>query len=77
MARLESKQIMGYLLLEERHYTALFSLPVAANPAVNGSIPLSWMATVHRCAATSSGCSPRTMPSVSCGLIPLISERVG
>jgi 16S rRNA G966 N2-methylase RsmD len=34
MARPESKMIMGYLPLEERHYTALFSLVAPATPTV-------------------------------------------
>ena len=32
MARLESKVIMGYLPIEERHYQALFSLVTPATP---------------------------------------------
>ncbi|QPC84545.1 hypothetical protein G4Y79_09265 [Phototrophicus methaneseepsis] len=33
MARLESKTVMGYLSIERRHYTALFSLIAPATPA--------------------------------------------
>src|SRR5688572_8052129 len=34
MARAESKMVMGYLPIEERHYTALLSLVAPAIPAV-------------------------------------------
>lgn len=34
MARAESKMIMGYLPIEERHYPALLSLVAPATPAV-------------------------------------------
>ena len=34
MARAESKQIMGFLPIEERHYPALLSLVAPATPAV-------------------------------------------
>jgi 23S rRNA G2445 N2-methylase RlmL len=35
MARAESKMIMGYLPIEERHYPALLSLVAPATPVVN------------------------------------------
>jgi len=34
MARAESKQIMGFLPIEERHYAALLSLVAPTTPAV-------------------------------------------
>ncbi len=34
MARAESKMIMGYLPIEERHYPSLLSLVAPATPAV-------------------------------------------
>src|SRR5215203_7402068 len=58
MARLESKQIMGYLPLEERHYTALFSLVAPANPAVKLLDPFAGDGAILEAAANSWNVTP-------------------
>jgi hypothetical protein len=51
MARAESKMIMGYLPLEERHYPALFSLVAPATPAVRMLDPFAGEGLVLEAAA--------------------------
>lgn len=58
MARLESKQIMGYLPLEERHYTALFSLVAPATPAVKLLDPFAGDGAFLEAAATAWNVTP-------------------
>ena len=58
MARAESKMIMGYLPIEERHYPALFSLVAPASPAVKLLDPFAGEGAFLDAAAQAWGMTP-------------------